>query len=68
MFRNKCKPCTAYSKNQKRCRFDYIITKKRNCPCRNCLVKVTCETICDSFKKLINPNEPTPRFIGGLMI
>jgi len=71
MMFNKCKGCTTFDKVQKKCPYDNIITNKRKCPCRNCLIKITCETMCDKFEKLLFPDsqwKTSPNFIGRMMV
>jgi hypothetical protein len=41
---SKCKGCLVYRYiKQNPNKFECELKKKRNCPCKNCLVKVTCK-------------------------
>jgi hypothetical protein len=71
IMENKCNSCLTFIKKDDRCNFDNIIKNKRSCPCRDCIIKVTCEHMCDKFKNLVAPDnqwKANPHFIGRMMV
>lgn len=51
---NSCRGCSTFE-NITLCflwdRYSFSINKISNCPCTNCIIKVTCRKSCDKFKK-----------------
>ena len=41
---NDCKGCT----NINRCEYEYT-ERSNKCPCKQCLIKVVCMTVCDEY-------------------
>jgi hypothetical protein len=68
---NKCHSCLTFIKDQDRCNFSDIIKNNKSCPCRECILKIVCETACNKFQDLITKGEQwnaNPRFIGRMMV
>lgn len=68
---NKCHSCLTFIKEENRCNFYDTIKNTRICPCRDCIIKVTCEHMCDKFRDLVvsdNQWKANPRFIGRMMV
>jgi hypothetical protein len=54
----QCEGCTLYKKNLKENKFQcriIIDDKSNSCPCRECIIKTTCEILCDEWKRINNP-------------
>lgn len=55
-----CKGCTTlrYFDGREECGYTLLdVNELINCPCKECLVKVTCEKICADFKTAMNSEQ-----------
>jgi len=54
----ECEGCIIYKRNLKdfelQCRI-IIDGKSNTCPCRECIIKTTCEVLCEEWKTINNP-------------